>query len=161
MEGVLLIFLPSSIRSSEFLWPLVSLIWSCHKQSSGPACQCESAQSPPTASNPAPGKCQVEFSAWVNGMCTVQPSMSAEYSTWNSPSQNPKAGEMRDGRGKKPAVLPVSQQRESVHKLHETLTVCNFEIIICNTCMIRRQTDGDWPPFCSKNAGLIFKPRQW
>lgn len=52
------------------------------------------------ASDPAPGKCQVEFSAWVHGMCTEQPSLSADYSTWSSPSQNadrPERWEMKGG----------------------------------------------------------------
>lgn len=52
------------------------------------------------ASDPAPGKCQVEFSAWVHGMCTEQPSMSADYSTWSSPSQSadrPERWEMKGG----------------------------------------------------------------
>lgn len=52
-----------------------------------------------TTSNPAPGKCQVEFSAWVRATCAAQPSMSAKYSTWSGGGQNADRLERRDTRG--------------------------------------------------------------
>lgn len=107
-----------------FSRPLLPLMWPCHcgrRRVRGAACQCQSAPShslspsllsPPHHHHhptlpllppiPAPGKCQVVFSAWVRWMSAAQPSLSAQYSTWSGSGQNSwQAGAARHERRRK------------------------------------------------------------